>query len=217
MKKSQPAVRSLLAGLLIASSSLAGAAIIDGTVSSRDNLFHTDWNSFFDPANLPDYEFPGSQAAQAFAGYDFIANGVSSFSISITGDVVDAGGYPTGPEGCPDPSDPCYFNPNGNDGIYNYTPAYSVIGVWSITADEINFISDDGWVESLVYIGSGGIFDVPEGYENAYLFLAENDGDYLDNDPEGYYSVRINTEVPVPAAAWLFGTALFSLGAFRRK
>lgn len=206
----------LVSAIFMASSTLAGAAIINGSVSSRDNLFYTNWEGTFAPGTNPDFESAGSQAAQAFAGFDFIANGVTSFTINVSGSVVDAGIYATGPDGCPNPADLCYFNPNNNNGIYNYKPAYSVIGVWSTTADAINYISDGGWIESLVYIGSGGNLLVPQGYDHAYLFLAENDGNYSDNDPVGYYSVSVNT-VPVPAAAWLFGSALMGLGALGRK
>ncbi|MGB1092395.1 MAG: VPLPA-CTERM sorting domain-containing protein [Oceanobacter sp.] len=211
--------QSILAIGLACSATIANAALIESVVSSRDNLFYTDWNGFFNPVDLPDYQAPGSQAAQSL-NFDFVANGITTFKATVTGEVVDAGIYATGPDGCPDPNAPCYFNPNGNNGIYNYNPAYSVIGVWSTTPDVINFITPDGgssWIDALVSVGSGGIFDVPEGYGSAYLFLAENDGNFLDNDPVGNYSVSIS-QVPLPAAAWLLGTALLGLiGVSRRQ
>lgn len=220
MNINKSVVKTLLMAFVLGSASLAGAALVEDTVSSRDNLFFTDWNGFFNPPP-PDFEAPGSEAAQAVGGYDFIANGIAAFNISISGEVIDAGALATGPDGCPDPQAACYFNPNNNNGIYNFQPAYSVIGVWSTTADEINFITPEGgstWIDALVYVGSGGTFEVPDSalYASAYLFLGENDGNFEDNLPIGFYDVTVSN-VPVPAAAWLFGSALLSLGVMARR
>lgn len=204
--------QSIVTALLLGCSAIASAALIEGSVSSTDNLFYTTWNGTFEVGAHPDYMAEGSQAAQSFAGFNFVANGVTSFSISLSGAVKDAGEFATGPDGCPNPADACYFK----DGNYNSQPVYSVIGVWSISKDSIDYISDGGWEEAVLYIGSGGNFTVPVGYENAYLFLAENDGYYLDNTDGNSYSVSVNT-VPVPAAAWLFASALIGLGTMARK
>jgi hypothetical protein len=196
----------------------ANATLLQSTVSSRDNLFYTDWNGFFVPADLPDYQAAGSQAAQSLP-FDFVLNNVETFQMTVTGEVVDAGPFATGPDGCPNPADACFFDPSGNNGIYNFLPAYSVIGVWSTTPDVINFITPAGgtsWIDALIPVGSGGLFDVPQGYASAYLFLAENDGFYTDNDPIGEYEVTISL-VPVPATAWLLGLAVFCLGFVRRN
>jgi len=211
-------IKSLVVAALACVAVSANATLLQDTVSSRDNLFYTDWNGFFNPADLPDYEAPGSQAAQSLP-FDFVLNNVDSFVMTVTGEVVDAGPHATGPDGCPNPSDPCYFDPAGNNGLYNFLPAYSVIGVWSTTPDIINFITPAGgtsWIDALIPVGSGGLFDVPTGYPSAYLFLAENDGFFTDNSPIGEYEVTISL-VPVPATAWLFGMALFGLRFVRNK
>lgn len=196
----------------------ANATLLQSTVSSRDNLFYTDWNGFFNAADLPDYQAPGSQAAKSLP-FDFVLNNVDAFRMTVTGEVVDAGPFATGPDGCPDPNAPCYFNPDGNNGIYNFNPAYSVIGVWSTTPDIINFITPAGgssWIDALIPVGSGGLFEVPAGYPSAYLFLAENDGNFADNSPIGEYDVTISL-VPLPATTWLLGVAFLGLGVLRRK
>lgn len=210
--------RSFIAAVLVFYGTFANATLLQSTVSSRDNLFYTDWNGFFIPAELPDYQAPGSQAARSLA-FDFGQAGIDSFRMRVTGEVVDAGPFATGPDGCPDPNAPCYFNPDGNEGIYNFNPAYSVIGVWSTTPDTINFITPlggNGWIDALISVGSGGTFHVPMGYDSAYLFLAENDGNFADNDPMGDYTVTISL-IPVPNVAWLFGSALLVLGFARRR
>ena len=215
--------RSFITAGLVFCAAFANAALVESTVNSRDNLFYTDWNGFFNPADLPDYQAPGSQAAQSLP-FDFVLNNIDSFQMSVTGEVMDAGPFVTGPDGCPDPNAACYFNPNGNNGLYNFNPAYSVIGVWSTTPDVINFITPAGgssWVDALISVGSGGIFEVPEGYASAYLFLGENDGNFADNTPSGNYEVTISqltvSQIPLPAAAWLFGSALLGLGFVRKK
>jgi hypothetical protein len=204
--------KSFIAAGLFFYAAFANATLLQSTVSSLDNLFYTNWNGFFNPVDLPDYQAPGSQAAQSLP-FDFAQNNIDSFQMSVTGEVVDAGPFTTGPEGCPDPNAPCYFNPNGNNGLYNFNTAYSVIGVWSTTPNTINFITPAGgssWIDALISVGSGGIFDVPVGYASAYLFLGENDGDFLDNNPVGNYSVTISQ-------VSLFGAAFLGLGFVRKK
>ncbi len=211
-------IKPLLVVTLACVAMSANATLLQSTVSSRDNLFYTDWNGFFVPADLPDYQAAGSQAAQSLP-FDFVLNNVETFQMTVTGEVVDAGPFATGPDGCPNPADACFFDPSGNNGIYNFLPAYSVIGVWSTTPDVINFITPAGgtsWIDALIPVGSGGLFDVPQGYASAYLFLAENDGFYTDNDPIGEYEVTISL-VPVPATGWLLGVAVFCLGFVRRN
>jgi hypothetical protein len=210
--------RSFITAGFVFYAAFANAVLVESTVSSRDNLFYTDWNGFFNPVDLPDYQAPGSQAAQSLP-FDFALNNIDSFQMSVTGEVLDAGTFITGPDGCPDPNASCYFNPNGNNGLYNFNTSYSVIGVWSSTPDVINFITPAGgssWVDALISVGSGGIFDVPVGYSSAYLFLGENDGNFADNTPGGNYEVTISL-VPLPATAWMFGTALLGLGFVRKK
>lgn len=211
-------IKPLLVVTLACVAMSANATLLQSTVSSRDNLFYTDWNGFFVSADLPDYQAAGSQAAQSLP-FDFVLNNVETFQMTVTGEVVDAGPFATGPDGCPNPADACFFDPSGNNGIYNFLPAYSVIGVWSTTPDVINFITPAGgtsWIDALIPVGSGGLFDVPQGYASAYLFLAENDGFYTDNDPIGEYEVTISL-VPVPATAWLLGVAVFCLGFVRNR
>lgn len=211
-------IKSLVVVTLACAAVSANATLLESTVSSRDNLFYTDWNGFFNPAELPDYQAAGSQAARSLP-FDFVLNNVDSFQMRVTGEVVDAGPFATGPDGCPDPNAPCYFNPDNNNGIYNFLPAYSVIGVWSTTPDIINFITPEGgtsWIDALVSVGSGGTFHVPTGYSSAFLFLAENDGFFTDNDPIGDYEVTISL-VPVPATLWLFCAAFLGVFGVRVK
>jgi biofilm PGA synthesis protein PgaD len=169
-------------------------------------------------ARINQWRFRGAERRTAIPRTDD-GDVAETFQMTVTGEVVDAGPFATGPDGCPNPADACFFDPSGNNGIYNFLPAYSVIGVWSTTPDVINFITPAGgtsWIDALIPVGSGGLFDVPQGYSSAYLFLAENDGFYTDNDPIGEYEVTISL-VPVPATAWLLGLAVFCLGFVRRN
>jgi hypothetical protein len=73
------------------------------------------------------------------------------------------------------------------------------------------------WRDAVFLVGSSSRIFVP-GMPQAYLFLAENDGDFADNS--GFYTATITASrasVPEPASALLLLTSLLGLFAIRRK
>jgi len=172
------------------------------------------------------------------SAFGFSRSQIQSLTISVTGSVVDNGAYATSATG-----NDCYINLgcNFNDGYFHGLPAYSVIGLWSTTSDTITPVKYDDFgnayaagdagyddlpatTSSPFFIGNGGVLNfaafIPDSVETLYLFLGENDGIFSDNNPNEFYSalIRIETpEVPVPASAWLMGSALIGLSAVARR
>ena len=181
----------------------ASALTLTDTVSGKDNLYSSEWGHWFTmPGDgaLADYA-PGSTAASAVVdgsdnAYDF--SSWDYLDIAVTGSVTDAGSYETGADGCSNPTAPCWFG----DGQFRRQDVYSVIGIWSSSADEISWLDTiyENWFDAVFTVGSDASIEVPE-IEGAYLFLAENDGNFADN--YGYYTATITTSVPEPASALL--------------
>lgn len=220
---------ALIMGLLLGGSmiSQANALTLTHTVDATDNLYYSDWGHWFTQQSdgaLAAYA-TGSTAASAVAD----ANSAYNFSswdylnISVTGRVTDAGSYTTGADGCPNRSDPCWFG----DGQFRYQDVYSVIGLWSSSADSMipilfgNIYKD--WRDAVFLVGSNARIEVPE-MDNAYLFLAENDGSFADN--AGFYVATINTgfdaalittSIPEPSSGLLMLASLLGLFAIRRR
>lgn len=195
--------------VLSACASLASAASvsIDTTVAGTDNLYYTNWGHWWTGAEDGALAAEGSQAAHAvnFEGSAFNFAGYTNISIAASGYVVDAGTTATDANGNP----ALWTEPN-----FRLQPVYGLIGIWSSSATEIVPLGED-WKSSIFFVGTNASFTVP-GVESAYLFLAENDGIFSDNS--GEYNVHLEaTAVPVPAAAWLMGSALVGLGAVGRR
>lgn len=204
----------LLGGAMI---SQASALVLTHTVDGTDNLYYTDWGHWFTVEGdgaLAAYA-PGSTAASAVAGNGSVYNFSSwdYLDIAVTGGVTDAGSYVTDADGCPASLTSCIFK----DGQFRYQDVYSVIGLWSSSADSITPIDVGSiygnWIDAVFLVGSNARIDVPD-VENAYLFLAENDGIFYDNS--GFYTATITAAVPEPASALLLFTSLLSLLVFRR-
>ena len=195
----------------------AGALMLEDTVDGKDNLYSSEWGHWFTmPGDgaLAAYA-PKSTAASAIVDSSNNAYNFSSWDyldIAVTGSVTDAGRYETGADGCSDSTAPCWFG----DGPFRRQDVYSVIGIWSSSADEISWLDTiyDNWFDAVFTVGSDASIEVPE-IEGAYLFLAENDGNFADN--YGYYTATITTSVPEPASALLMLTALLGLFAIRRQ
>ena len=208
-------VMMLLGGSMI---SQAGALVLTQTVDATDNLYYSDWGHWFTAEGdgaLAAYA-PGSTAASAVAdnGASYNFSSWDYLNIAVTGGVQDAGSYVTGANGCSISLTSCTFN----DGQFRYQDVYNVIGLWSSSADNITPIRVDNiydnWRDAVFLVGSNARIDVPD-VENAYLFLAENDGIFSDND--GFYTATITASVPEPASALLLFASLLSLFAIRRR
>jgi hypothetical protein len=201
------------------------SAQISQQVMATDNLYYTDWGHWFTLGGTGDQlgsalAESGSTAARAV---NFNFSGVVSLSVSTTDNVVDAGSYQTGADGCTgvNPAD-CFFGADGN--IYGQT-AYTLIGLWSTSATEINPVTvgdeysggslSDDFFDAVFLVGSTANLDVPD-LPEVYLFLAENDGIWSDNS--GAYNVNLEYSfIPLPATLPLFISSLAGLFFLRRK
>lgn len=208
-------VMVLLGGSMI---SQASALVLTHTVDATDNLYYSDWGHWFTQESdgaLAAYA-TGSTAASAVADNDAIYNFSSwdYLDIVVTGGVKDAGSYVTGADGCPISLTSCMFK----DSQFRYQDVYSVIGLWSSSADSITPIDVGNiygnWIDAVFLVGSNVRIDVPD-VEHAYLFLAENDGYFADNLDS--YTATITASVPEPASALLLFASLLSLLAIRRR
>lgn len=197
--------------VLLCSASFASAYTvdIDQIVDGRDNLYYTDWGHWY---TMPDDHALGnldSNPARAVAlnGTSFNFADFSTVSITASGMVVDHAGTATDANG--DPCNPtCLFN----DGYFRGQKVYSLIGIWSTSADSIVPIGD--WQSSIFFIGTEAVLNVPD-FSSLYLFLAENDGAFGDNS--GFYNVHLTaTAVPEPAAWTLFLSGILGLRLVRR-
>ena len=223
----------LLAGALlmaIGHTTQAAQVDIDLQVDATDNLYFTNWHNVYVPTSDPvapcgsdpisiEFNCPvgvgtaPELVSQGGNGYNF--SDVNSVSFTASGTVLDDGGNATGPDG----------GPEGEAfGLVHQLDAYSLIGIWSSTADEITPIGinfDDPSLDTARFVIGNGLIDliVPDG-DSVFLFLAENDGFFSDNS--GFYNVTVSFEdnlaaVPLPASALLFGTAVLGLLGMRRK
>lgn len=195
-----------------ATSAAALAMTIDQTVGSRDNLYYTDWGHWYTQPADNALSNPDSNPARdvTFGGTAYNFAGIGSIGVTATGSVVDAGNIATGPDG--DTCNPsCLFN----DGYFRDLRVYSLIGLWSTTADSITPIGDPHTAP--FFIGSHATLTAPGG-PSAYLFLAENDGDFGDNS--GHYDVHLTfdkQDVPEPSPVVLLLGGLVGLLILRRS
>lgn len=204
----------LIAILLLGAATSASATMIsiNQTVDGRDNLYYTDWGHWYTlPSDNALYN-PDSNPARdvTFGGSAYNFAGIGSIDVTATGQVVDHFDTATGPDG--DPCDPtCLFN----DGYFRGLPVYSLIGLWSTTADSITPIGDPHTAP--FFVGSHAVLNVPT-VPSAYLFLAENDGGFGDNS--GHYDVNLTFEkqdVPEPSPLVLLLGGLIGLVLLRRS
>lgn len=166
----------------------ADALILTHVVGPMDNLYNTNWTgNAFAPGSLG----TGVDAESVSLGgspYDFSGN--ASILVSATGCIVDAGAACTGPDGLP---------PSTFRGLI----VYSMIGLWSSTGTSITAIGVP------FNVGSAAVLAVPGGGP-AYLFLAENDGNFSDNTA-GLYDVTIEVPEPGTLSLLFLGGALVGL------
>ena len=194
----------------------AHAAMIQQVVDGHDNLFYTDWGHWFTQPSDHGLAEPDSQAA---AAVPLNFGGFGSISINASGLVTEDVYATYTPDGvCVSQCDTAQFG--GTELRASGLPVYSLIGIWSHSATEIDpfYITDHGWTDinsglGLLLIGSSRNLVVPDA-ESAYLFLAVNDGGFGDNS--GAFNVTINT-VPVPGALILMCSSLMALVGARRR
>ena len=206
----------LLLSMFSLFASSAYSITIQQTVDGHDNLFYTDWGHWFIQPSDRGLAEPGSQAASVVP---FNFGGYGTISISATGTVTEDLTASYNPNGvCVSECESALFE--GEELRAAGLPVYSLIGIWSRSATEIDpFYTDNhGWANinsglGLLLIGSGRELVVPD-LSSAYLFLAVNDGGFADNS--GAYNVTINA-VPVPGALILMGSALMALIGARRR
>lgn len=208
------AVSALLFSLFVSAS--AFSATIQQTVDGHDNLFYTDWGHWFTLPSDHGLAEPGSQAASAVP---FNFGGYGSISITATGLVTEDVYATYTPDGvCVSQCDTAIFP--ATELRAAGLPVYSLIGIWSRSATEIDpfYTESQGWANissglGLLLIGSARDLIVPDA-ASAYLFLAVNDGGFADNS--GAFTVTVNT-VPVPGALVLMCSGLMALIGVRRR
>ena len=190
--------------LLLALASLnVNAQMITEVVDGMDNLYFSDWGHIYPEALGTGQDI----TAVASGGSAFNFSGAVGINITATGQVVDNGITPTDANG-----DPNMFM----DGNFRGLPVYSLIGIWSSTANEITPIGDP--LTAPFFIGTELMLtalQIPSS-TNLFLFLAENDGLFADNS--GYYNVNIDVQfVPIPASGVLLLSGLLTIFAARAK
>jgi hypothetical protein len=225
---------------------------IEHQVSALENLYYADWGHWwYGPtdgdkgvANNTDGALNDGIAAKyvSFNGqpYAFDYSQVKSINISAAGSVRDfSPTVYTDANGCATPS-VCRA---AEDPIYKGLPVYSLIGLWSTTADYITPVKFDangkgyafgdlGYDNEDFYSTTGAPFFIgtnltidfasimPASAQHLYLFMAENDGAFSDNFAEDRYFATITVttnEVPVPPAALMLGSGLLALLGVRSR
>lgn len=206
-------MRRILSVLLLTSLSVLANAYsvsFDTTVDGRDNLYYADWGHWYTQAADNALGNPDSNPAHAVwpdnSGLSFNFADFDTLSIDASGSVVDHASTATGPDGDCNPT--CLFN----DGYFRGLPAYSLIGIWSSSADIITPFGY--WQDELMFIGSHIDLKVPD-FASAYLFLAENDGGFGDNS--GHYDVHLTASVPEPGSIGLLLVGMAGLAIARRR
>jgi hypothetical protein len=234
-----------VAGLSIASLTATAATIsLDHRVGPKDNLFFEDWGHGYDSDYVTGN--PALNGIEAFglnAGVKAraVQNGGSAFNFADF-DFIDVGAvgkiYDKNPS--------TWTDPDGRDQRGNFAvddinnpgrwfrdlEVYSLIGIWSSTADKITPIGalggpGEAQSKPAFSIGRFNTLFIPTGAQ-VFLFLANNDGWFDDNEPVlppgtvNWYDVtitadNISTPVPLPAPLVLLGGALFALLGFRRR
>ncbi len=218
--------RHALAIILLAGFAGAQASVIslEHDIHSDENLYHVDWGHWFVEA----YGLgvvPSKAVSDADAAWNF--GGVGAIDIEVSGIALDAGTGFTDADGMPLPDDPCWdlnscwFDLDTNKEVF-YLPVYSVIGLWSSTADFITPILDPSSSRSAeelshaaFLVGTEAIITAPD-VEEAFLFLAGNDGVFSDNISPYFYTANITYRVPEPSSLILLLVGMLSLIAVRR-
>jgi len=212
-------LRVLLGALTLCLAGAASAApvTIHTTVSAMDNLYYTDWGHWWtEPVDGEGADGALNDGLPAQA-VDWAFQSGDRLDILASGWVIDDGPLETDAAGNYRPDAVCQPDCTFKDGHLRNLPVYSLIGIWSTSAEEIVPLTDDPLtLTAPFYIGLEAALVVPESSGALYLFLAENDGHFADNS--GYYDVRIDlTPVPLPGAALLMASALGALVSRARR
>ena len=196
-------VKVILLLLLSSASINVNAQMITEIVDGMDNLYFTDWGHIYPEALGTGQDVTAVESG----GSAFNFSGAIGVNITASGHVVDNGMTATDANG-----DPNMFM----DGNFRGLPVYSLIGIWSSTANEITPIGDP--LTAPFFIGTAlmlSALDIPNS-PNLFLFLAENDGLFADNS--GYYDVYIDVQfVPIPASGVLLLSGLLTIFAARAR
>ena len=197
-KMSKIRIFSIVVLVVMAQSSYAGLIGVD-QVQGVNSLYSSDWGHPYNTGSGNEFNAIGrGDPARAFevsgSAYGFVSG--LNLHITASGCVVDAGISCTGPDHL--------------GGDFRGLPVYSLIGIWSTDANSIipvDMIS----VNPAFLISSLLDLVVPDHTSPLYLFMATNDGMFVDNS--GAYDVRIE-QVPVPSVLWLMMAGLMF---FNRK
>lgn len=192
-----------LAGILavtwMAFSGASQAVVLSHTVDGRDNLYNTAWTGNPYPGAINSLSALDARSVQSGASpFDF--SPFDSVIVVADGLVVDAGATAT--------------DADGQAGLFRGLRVYSMIGLWSSTGTSITALG------SPFFVGTSASLTVPNA-PSAFLFLAENDGNFADNS--GEYSVRLETvggvAVSEPGALALLvaSFAIAGAGGVRRR
>ena len=184
--------------------SQADTITIDYEVTGLDSLYYSDWGHAYNVTGAGNqYDALGRGVAAGHLDYGFSSG--QELDVTAWSCVRDAGQTCTGPDS--------YI------GLFRALDVYSLIGIWSASNSEIIPVAD------AFVVGSSISLITPDSTDFLYLYLAENDGIFSDNYAWDHYHVSVTTTmatsaVPVPAAAWLFGSGLvglFGLAKQRKK
>jgi len=201
-------------------SPLTQAALIGiDQVYGENSLYTTDWgHSYNNSGGGNEYNALGrgdpAEAWQDTPNHAYAFQSNQHILLEASGCVVDFGATCTGPD--------------YNGGDFRGLPVYSLIGIWSLSSNNIDRLATN---YDPFYIGSLLDLWVPSnGHDSLYLFLATNDGIFKDNTCGSYstnpcvnnypkisqtYTVKIS-EVPLPASFWLMLPGLVLLRKLRK-
>jgi hypothetical protein len=232
---------------VVFAASASASTIITETVLGTTNLYNAGYPGIGSdaPDGLPfpeAYNLAGAMDSTAvssggsafnFAGFntlDFTATGyVQDNGVGMGASITDADGLLLGS------GQPTNYVTDIGPNIFGL-PVYSLIGIFSTTADFITPLAStvaqaqdvanlgDASLSAFV-IGTSLTLDISafSGVPALYLFLGENDGVFSDNGfidenlSIGSYDVTIEAVVPLPAAFWLFASSILGVIGFTRK
>lgn len=110
---------------------------------------------------------------------------------------------------------------SGESMHFQFSETVTLAGIdfqnWEGCCDDVAVIEIDGNPVSLTYSGSGDLWTFAAPIEMDGFTLKDTGSGVSIYRVEGLMDVTAAPEVPVPAAAWLFGSALVGLAAIGRK
>jgi hypothetical protein len=130
-------------------------------------------------------------------------------------------------------TDAGFFSISAVESFLSFTDPYiylfaspASVGTFIESSDDVNFLNNDSYIGRNLNIGSYVLavstydFSLAEaisGYNGSVNFINDGDVNIKISSRDGVAEFTSPSAVPVPAAAWLFGSALLGFAGFRRK